>query len=305
MTFEVTVLGSNSALPVHGRHPTSQVINIYDHHFLVDCGEGTQIQFGKYDVKFGKINHIFISHLHGDHYFGLIGLLTSYSLNHRETPMTIFAPPGLKDILQIHFDYTNSSLSFPVNYIEIKPINGQLIFENEFMEVTTVEMIHRLPCCGFVFKEKLRDRNIIADKIEEFNIPYSEIPKIKKGADFVTESGKVIENASLTIAPPKPRIYAFCTDTAYNEEIIPHISGAELLYHEATFSKDQEERAKETYHSTSLQAALIAKKANVKKLIIGHYSARFKNNELHLLKDEALTVFPNADLAIEGTTYIL
>ncbi len=303
MTFSVTILGSNSALPAHGRHPTAQIVNIHEHHFLVDCGEGTQIQFGKYDVKYGKIEQIFISHLHGDHYFGLIGLLTSYALNRRTTPMTIFGPKGLERCLAVHFEETASQLSFPVEFVELEDENGIKIFENNAVEVYTMKMIHRLPCTGFLFVEKTRDRNVIPEKLEEYKIPFTEIPAIKKGGDYTTPMGKLIKNSKLTKNPPKPRSYAYCTDTAYNEKLIPYIKGVDLLYHEATFDAARKERAKETGHSTSIQAAMIAKKATVKKLIMGHFSARFRDHELSILTDEAATIFPNCALALEGETF--
>jgi ribonuclease Z len=294
-------LGSNSALPAQNRYPTSQYLNIRNQHILIDCGEATQIQLNKYKVKSSKIDKIFISHLHGDHFYGLPGLLSSYNLNRRTTPLTIFAPKGLKEILESIFQYSNSSLNFPLEFIEIKPENGTLIYEDDDMEVRTLEMIHRIPCCGFVFKEKREKRKINMEKIGDIEIPLEWFDRLKEGEDFVNKEGEQIANSDLTDQPPLQRSYAFCTDTKYNEEIIPHIKRVDLLYHEATFMKGNEQRAEETFHSTTEQAALIAKKAEVKKMIIGHYSSRYE--DLYPLRNECQKVFKETDLGIEGNSY--
>jgi ribonuclease Z len=301
MNFELTVLGSNSALPAQNRYPTSQYLNIRNQHILIDCGEATQIQLNKYKVKSSKIDKIFISHLHGDHFYGLPGLLSSYNLNRRTAGLTIFAPKGLKEILNSIFEYSNSALNFPLEFVEIEPVNGTLIFENEEIEVRTVEMIHRIPCCGFVFKEKKEKRKINMDKIGDLKIPVEWFDRLKEGEDFITSNGKKIPNKDLTDSPPIQRSYAFCTDTKYNEAIIPYIKGVDLLYHEATFKQENTQRADETYHSTTEQAALIAKKAKVKKMIIGHYSSRYE--DLYPLRNECQKVFKETDLGIEGNSY--
>lgn len=301
MNFELTVLGSNSALPAQNRYPTSQYLNIRNQHILIDCGEAAQIQLNKYKVKFSKIDKIFISHLHGDHFYGLPGLLSSYNLNRRTSPLTIFAPKGLKEILESIFEYSNSNLNFPLNFVEIEPVNGALIYENEEVEVRTLEMIHRIPCCGFVFKEKKEKRKINKEKIGGIDIPLEWFERLKEGEDFVTESGETIANTELTDPPPSQRSYAFCTDTKYNEDIIPFIKGVNLLYHEATFKQESTERAEETFHSTTEQAALIAKKAEVEKLIIGHYSSRYE--DLYPLRNECQRVFKETELGIEGNSY--
>ena len=301
MNFELTVLGSNSALPAQNRYPTSQYLNIRNQHILIDCGEATQIQLNKYKVKSSKIDKIFISHLHGDHFYGLPGLLSSYNLNRRTTSLTIFAPKGLKEILSSIFEYSNSALNFPLEFVEIEPINGALIFENDEIEVRTVEMIHRIPCCGFVFKEKKEKRKINMDKIGDLKIPVEWFERLKEGEDFIAANGEKIDNKSLTDPPPSQRSYAFCTDTKYNEAIIPYIKGVDLLYHEATFKKENTQRADETFHSTTEQAALIAKKAEVKKMIIGHYSSRYE--DLYPLRNECQKVFKETELGIEGNSY--
>lgn len=301
MQFELTVLGSNSALPAQNRYPTSQYLNIRNNHLLIDCGEAAQIQLNKYKVRSSKIDKIFISHLHGDHFYGLPGLLSSFNLNRRTDPLMIFAPPGLKEIIETMFSFTKSALNFSLEFQEIVPENGLLIYEDEEIEVRSLEMIHRIPCCGFVFKEKKEKRKINKDKISGLEMTHEWYLKLKEGSDYIDKDGNRIPNDELTDPPPLQRTYAYCTDTAYNEKIIPYIENVDILYHEATFKKDKLERAQETYHSTTLQAAEIAKKANVKKLLIGHYSSRY--DDLTPLKVECQEIFKNTDLALEGKTY--
>ncbi|MBX7107677.1 MAG: ribonuclease Z [Chitinophagales bacterium] len=299
MTFEVTILGSNSALPAHGRHPTAQVLNHNEKLFLLDCGEGTQIQLSSYHIRRSKINHIFISHLHGDHYYGLIGLLTSYHLLRRTEPLHLFCPKGLSDILQLNFKYSDTRLIYELIVHEIESSVHQLIYENEHITVHTIPMRHRIPCCGFLFREKKRDRRILPEKLEAFGIPVADIHALKEGKDLVID-GKLIPNSALTTDPPAVRSYAFCSDTLYTEELTSQIKGADLLYHEATFMEESSERAALTYHSTTLQAAAIARKAAVKKLMIGHFSAKYE--DLNLVLREAQTVFADTMLAVEGST---
>lgn len=302
MTFEVTILGSNSALPAHGRHPTSQVVNHNDRYFLIDCGEGTQVRLSDLKINRSRIEHIFISHLHGDHFYGLIGLLTSYHLLQRHTPIHLFAPPGLKEIIETNFRYSQTALVYNLIFHEVDCSAAKLIFENEDINVSTIPMNHRIPCCGFLFTEKPHARKIRAEKLEEYQVPVSEIANIKAGGDLLLD-GKRIPNAELTLDPSPPRKYAFCSDTLYKEDIIPIIKGVDLLYHEATFMQESEDRALQTFHSTTLQAATMASKAGVKKLIIGHYSAKY--TDLEAMVREARTIFSNTELAREGVKFAI
>ena len=301
MTFEVTILGSNSAIPANDRHPTSQVLNVNGSLYLIDCGEATQIQLSRYRVKRGRIDNIFISHLHGDHYFGLIGLITSFHLNRRVKPLHIYGPKGLEDIITLQLEYSKTALVYELIFHALEGKAGEEIFEDEHITVTVLEMTHRIPCSGFLFREKQKLPNIIADKIEEYKIPYEKIEDIKQGNDYVTPAGKVISHSELTIPPPPRRSYVFATDTLYNEALLPLIQGVDMLYHEATFSESSLGRAKETFHSTAIQAATIAKKAGAGKLLIGHFSAKYK--DLTPLLEEAKTIFENTHLALEGLTF--
>ncbi|GIV34319.1 MAG: ribonuclease Z [Chitinophagales bacterium] len=301
MFFSITVLGSNSALPAHGRHPTSQLLNIHDHFFLVDCGEGTQMRLEACKIRHGRIEHIFISHLHGDHFFGLIGLITSYHLNHRERPLTIFCPKGLDEIIHLQLKYSDTHLNYPLHFVHFEPRSGNVLFENDFLQVITLKLTHRIPCAGFVFREKpSSEKNIRPEKINEYHLTVPQIQQAKKGQDIRLADGRIIHNQELTIPVPPPRVYAYCTDTLYDSTIIPFIEGADLLYHEATFEHHLQQRAKETFHSTTIQAAEIALQACVKKLMIGHFSARYRH--LDNLLSEARSVFPNTILAEEGKT---
>lgn len=300
MTFEVTILGSNSALPAHGRHPTAQVVNHHERFFLVDCGEGTQMRLSQLKIKRSKIDHIFISHLHGDHYYGLLGLITSYHLLQRAQPLHLYAPSGLKEIIETHFRYSKTNLLFDLQIHEVNGETAAAIFENDDLIVSTIPMNHRIPCCGYLFREKKHARKILPEKLAEYRIPPSEIAAIKRGNDFIAD-GTVIPNAHLTSDPDPSLTYAFCSDTLYHEAIIEQIRGADLLYHEATFMNEAAERAAQTFHSTTLQAATMAKKSNARRLIIGHFSAKYA--ELEKMLEEARSVFPSTELAVEGEKY--
>ena len=301
MIFEVSILGSSSATPIYQRHPTAQVLNIHERLFLVDCGEGTLIQLNRYKIKFHRINHIFISHLHGDHYLGVLGLLSTMHLQGRTIPINLFCPPQLKEIIEIQLKYSETILRFPINYYLIDSKNREVLFSDDDIEVSTIILNHRIPCTGFLFKEKPRFRKLIKDQLQKHSIPVTAYQDLKNGLDYVDQNGRVIANSIVTSDPRKPRSYAFCSDTCYDENILPIINKVDLLYHEATFLSDKEERAKETYHSTAAQAATIAKKANVSRLIIGHFSARYKN--LYPLLDEAKEVFAETTLAMEGDVF--
>ncbi len=300
MQMEVIVLGSSSATPAHGRHPSSQVFHLNNDYYLIDCGEGTQMQMQAYEIKRNRINHIFISHLHGDHFFGLIGLLTSYNLMKRQADLTIYAPADLREMILVQLKLTDCELSYALNF---KPIQMEhaIIFENQELTVETIPLNHRIACVGFVFREKPGERKIIKSQIDKYQIPISELPGIKKGNSFVTDRGIEISNELLTTAPKPCRSYAYISDTSYLPEIAPLLNGVDLLYHEATFGNANLQRAIETYHSTATQAALIAQAANVNELMIGHFSAKYKNEDLPELLEEAKAIFPNTKLAIEGT----
>jgi len=302
-TFKLLVLGSNAALPAYGRHPTAQVLNVNDKLYLIDCGECAQIRMSNFNVKRSKINQIFISHLHGDHYFGLVGVLTSYSLMGRQTPLHIYGPEGLQAIVDIQTNASKGYLGYDVFFHSINTNEHNLIFENEDLFVYSVPMDHGIACCGFCFVEKQLPNNILKEKIIEYNIPIKKIPGIKLGDDLELDDGTIIPNNELTKPAPQPRSYMFCSDTAYNPKACEYFEGVDLLYHETTFTAEDAELAKEKKHSTTHQAAKIAKKADVGRLLIGHFSARYK--ELDPLKDEARQIFPNTDLAMEGIWFEL
>jgi ribonuclease Z len=268
---------------------------------MIDCGEGTQFRLIENHLSYQKIEAIFISHLHGDHYLGLIGLLTTMSMNNREKKLDIIAPKGLKEIIDVQCLYSKTILRFPIEFHVIDTLSNQKIWENELMEVFSIPLIHKIETSGFLFKEKPKKRNIIKEKITLLDISVEDIIAIKNGSDFTDKNGEIHSNESLTYQPHIPKTYAYCSDTEYSEAIIPIVSEIDLLYHEATFMDIHTARAAETKHSTSVQAATIAQKSNVKNLLIGHYSSRYEN--LDGLLDEATRVFSNTQLAIEGNWY--
>ncbi|WP_372640711.1 ribonuclease Z [Ancylomarina sp.] len=302
MKFELTILGSNSALPTSKRFPTAQVLNVLERFFLIDCGEGTQIQLKKFRVPMSRINHIFISHLHGDHFFGLIGLISTFSLQGRMSDLHIYAHSKLEKIIRFQLEILESRLSYELVFHNIFGKEVQNLFDDETLTVQSFPLKHGvMPCAGFLFKEKERPRHLKKDMLDFYRIPIRARHGIKLGDDYLTEEGELIPNAKLTLAASPPRSYAFCTDTAYFPRIVPLIEKVDLLYHEATFLKDDEKRAKSTYHSTAEQAANIAQEAGVGKLIIGHFSARFHDLSAHLY--EAEQVFSNTALAEDGCVF--
>ena len=301
LPFELTILGVNAATPAFGRHPSAQILQVQEKYYLVDCGEGTQMQMLNFGVKRSKINQIFISHLHGDHVYGLIGLLTSLGLNGRTAALEIFSPGGLKEMIDIQISYSGGGLPYPIQFHEVDTTQNTIIFEDQLVRVYSIPLQHRVPTNGFLFTEKERPRNIIGDKIKEYKIPYQVIPSIKSGADFTLPDGRVVPNEELTIAPPIPRSYAYCSDTRFTESIIPLIKGVDLLYHEATFCSDAKEQAEVSMHSTAQEAATIALKAGVGKLILGHFSSRYR--DLSLFKEEAIKIFPESIIGEEGGSY--
>lgn len=296
--FEINILGCGSATPTLQHLPSSQVINIREKLFMIDCGEGTQLQFRKMRLKFSRLNRIFISHLHGDHCFGLIGLISTLALLGRTGDLVIHSPEGLEDILQPQLDFFCNDNPFKIIFKTFDPTKHELIYDDRSVTVHTIPMKHRIPCAGFLFREKQKEANIIPDKIKFYNIPIKEIPKIKQGAYYTTPDGKIIPHSLLTKPAPTPRSYAYCSDTAYSERIIPIIDSVDLLYHEATFGEDQSSRTKLTGHSTASEAAKIAQAAKVKQLMIGHFSSRYSDNKI--LLEEATKIFSNTMLANEG-----
>lgn len=298
--FAVTILGSNSALPAFNRHPTSQIVNVNDNLFLVDCGEGTQIQMNLYKIRRGKINHIFISHLHGDHYFGLPGLITSYGLLGRQTDLHLYAPAVLENILNLQLSVSDTRLPYTLHFHALKD-EGVLV-EDDHVSVECFKVFHRIECWGFIFKEKRKPRKINPEAVEKYNVPISFYSQLKEGKDYVYD-GKIIPNTELTIANKPVRSYAFCTDTLYNETLIEKFKDVNILYHETTYLKDKEEKALSRYHSTTMQAAQIATLAHVKRLLIGHFSSTYEKLEDFLI--EAQQYFPNVELALEGQTYLV
>lgn len=303
MKFEVTILGSSSATPIFNRNPTAQVLNINDRLYLIDCGEGTQQQMLRFDVKASRIDHIFISHIHGDHYLGLVGLLSSLHLNGRKKALKIYGPPRLKEIIDLQLSYSETTLQYPVEFNFTNPERAEVILDNPDVTVETIPLDHRIACTGFLFREKKRQRKLIKDKLDKANIPVEYYTALKKGADYVAPDGQLIKNDTVTIDSDEPKTYSYCSDTLYNEMYFKQIGNSTMLYHEATFLNNMLERAGETHHTTALQAGQIALKTNTKKLLIGHFSARYKT--LSELLDEARSVFPQTELAIEGKTFAI
>lgn len=296
--FEVNILGCGSALPTTRHFSSSQVVNIREKLFMIDCGEGAQLQLRRSKLKFTRLNHIFISHLHGDHCFGLMGLISTFGLLGRTAQLHIYAHADLEKLLQPQLDFFCKGMTYEVVFHNIDPTQAAVIYEDRSVIVTTIPLRHRIPSCGFLFQEKKTPNHIIRDMIDFYRIPVSQLNKIKNGEDYITEEGVVVPNNRLTTPSAAPRSYAYCSDTLYLKSIIPQIKGADLLFHEATFMSSDDARAKETFHSTALQAAQIAKEAEVKQLVIGHFSARYEDENLLLKESQA--VFPQTILAKEN-----
>ncbi len=301
MVFKVTILGSNSAIPTLKRNPTAQVINHNERLFMIDCAEGTQLQLRKYKIRMQRINHIMISHLHGDHFFGLIGLISSMHLLGRQKELHIYGPLELEEVLNLQLKVSETDLIYPLIFHQLDPSISEEIYEDEKLIIKTIPLNHRIPTCGFLFQEKLGKRRINKQVVKNLDIPKDEFIKIKEGADFIDNNGKVYKNSEISSDPYKTRSYAYCSDTSYYEPIIPMVKNVDLLYHEATFMHDKAEIAAEKFHSTTVEAATIAKKAKVKKLILGHYSTRYDN--IDELIQESIEVFKNSEAALEGTTF--
>jgi ribonuclease Z len=301
--FDVTILGCSSATPAFGRYPTSQYVNIAGRSFLVDCGEAAQMQLRRFSIKFQRINHIFISHLHGDHFLGLSGFLASLHLLGRTEPLHLYAEKCLEEILNVTNKHSRTVLQYPIVFHPLDFSESKILYEDEKLTISTIIVKHSIPCCGFLFQEKPRLRKLIKEALAEYRVPVDQMEKLKHGEDFTTQNNERIENSLLTLSPLPPRKYAYCADTIYTEDILPFINQVDLLYHESTFMEDMRERAKQTMHSTAKDAANIALKANVKKLIIGHFSARYK--DLQPLLAEAKEIFPETYLAEEGKKVIV
>ncbi|MDP4226214.1 MAG: ribonuclease Z [Bacteroidota bacterium] len=301
MSFSVTILGSSSALPTSRRFTSAHLLNADEHFFLIDCGEGTQMQLRRYNVPFLKINHIFISHLHGDHTFGLIGLLSSYILLERKNDLHIYAYSELKKLLNPYIRFYLNDITFKIIFHDLDVRKNSVIYEDKILTVETIPLKHRIETCGFLFREKQKDLNIRKEYVQEYGLSIKDIQNIKKGGDFQSDGGEVIPNKILTFPPFHPRSYAYCSDTVFDESVIPLVSQVDLLYHEATYCNKDLARARKNYHSTSSQAATIASKAGVKKLILGHFSARYKDI-LPLLK-EAQAIFPNTSVVNDGDCF--
>jgi ribonuclease Z len=303
MNFQVTILGSNSAKPAHGRFMSSQLVNFNEKLFLIDCAEGTQFRFQDFKIKFLKISHVLISHLHGDHIFGLPGVLLTMSLNNRSEDLHICGPFGIQDFIETVLRLSQSHLSFNIIYKETNPSIVNNIYVDNNFTIISFPLKHRIPTQGYFFREKYSEKKLNKIKIDQYEIPYQFFDRIKKGEDWTNSQGEKISNAELTFENPNPRSYAYCSDTEYDEGILNYIQGVDLLYHEATFMHELSNQALKTGHSTAIQAANIAKLAKVKKLLIGHFSSRYSN--LKPLLEEAKSVFINTELAVDGCTHIV
>jgi ribonuclease Z len=297
--FGVTILGNNSALPAYDRHPTAQAVTLHDQVFLIDCGEGTQMQITKYKVRRSKINHIFISHLHGDHYFGLPGLITSMSLLGREQDLHVYAPPELEAIIKLILKVSGTEFPFSLHFHLLEK-EGMLVNTDKF-SVECFEVLHRIQCWGFLIREKRKPRKINKDVIGAYNIPATFYERLKDGEDYMSNNGVTIKNDSVTIPNAPAKSYAFCADTLYTEAIAEKVKDVTMLYHETTYLKDLEERAASRFHSTTVQAAKIAELANAERLLIGHFSSKYETLDVFL--EEAKEVFPHVELGLEGVTY--
>ncbi|MBP6313279.1 MAG: ribonuclease Z [Flavobacteriales bacterium] len=297
--FDVTTLGTGAALPARGRFPTAQLLNIHESLYLVDCGEGTQERLRSAGINLQRIGHIFISHLHGDHYLGLMGLISSMHLMGRQAELHVHAAKELNEILDLQMRVSGTYLRFSLNFHPIEPENGTVILKNANVSVSTLALKHRIPCVGFVFRETNQPRHLLKERVDE--IPHYKRAGVKHGEDLELQDGSIVPNEELTEAPAPPRSYAYCSDTAYEPALIPLLKGVDLLYHEATFTTSLAARAKETMHSTAAQAAQVAKEAGVGQLLLGHFSSRYKS--AGPLLQEAIQIFPNTLLSYEGGTF--
>ena len=299
--MKLTILGCYAATPRTITNPTSQVLEIRNRMFLIDCGEGTQVQLRKNKLKFSKINHIFISHLHGDHFYGLVGLISTFMLLNRQTDLHVYGPKGIKEIILLQLRFSNSFTGYNLYFHELTYKESEIVYEDEKVVVKTIPLKHRIYTNGFLFQEKIGDRKLNIDIINEYKIDTCYFQKIKNGSDITLDDGTIIPNEEITFDPIQPKSYAFCSDTMYDESIIPIIQNCDVLYHETTFLESEADKAEKTMHSTAIQAATIAAKANVKQLILGHYSTRYAS--IDLFKQEAETIYSDVLLADDGKTF--
>jgi len=299
--FAVTILGNNSAVPAFDRHPTSQVVTLDGNNYLVDCGEGTQIQMINFKIRRSKISHIFISHLHGDHYFGLIGLITSFSLLGHQQELHVFGPSPLKEILELQLKVADTQLCYDLYVHTIT--EAATLLDTDKLTVKCFRTNHRIECYGFSFAQKRQLRKLDPEKAKKYEIPLSFYERLKNGEDYTQKDGSVVKNDWVTQPGEAGKTYAYCADTKYDESLIEHIRGADMLYHETTYLDNLRERAESRFHSTSKQAAAMAKKAGAKKLLIGHFSSKY--DTLEEFESEAREIFPNTELALEGTAYTI
>jgi ribonuclease Z len=300
--FQLTILGSSGAIPAYGRFPSSQYLMIQNRHFLIDCGEGTQMQLSNLNISHHRIEHIFISHLHGDHYLGLMGLLFTMHLNGRINPLHLYGFPGLADIITTHLRYSASALNYRLHF---HPLSAEaiVIFEDDALTVETIPLRHRINCCGFLFREKLKSRRIDKARLIK-GMMLQHIATLKRGTDVMDETGNLLYRSDdFTMAPRKSLSYAYCSDTAFQPAMVEQLNRVDMIYHEATFMESEKSKALDTYHSTAAQAATIAKLSSAGKLLIGHFSARYR--ELDALLAEARAIFPDTELAVESSTFEL
>ena len=299
--MNLTILGCYAATPRTFTNPTAQILEIKNRLFLIDCGEGTQVQLRKNKIRFSKINHIFISHLHGDHFFGLIGLISTFTLLNRTNDLYIYGPKGIKEIIKLQLRLANSWTNYGLHFHELESTESTLIYEDDKVTVKTLPLKHRIYTNGFLFEEKIEKRKLNIAAVQNFEIDKCYYQNIKNGKDITLDDGRIIKNSQLTFDPAATKSYAFCSDTVYNEAIIPLIKDVDVLYHESTFLDSEESLAAKTMHSTAKEAARIALLANVKQLILGHYSTRYEN--IALFKEEAQTIFPSILLADDGKNF--
>lgn len=303
-SFRFTVLGSNSALPSSRRHPSSHLLTVHERHYLIDAGEGVQTQLKRTGYNIHKINHIFISHLHGDHFYGIYGLISTMGLLGREKELYIYAPAPIEEIIAFHLKYFENYLPYKIIVTTVDHKAEQVIYENKVMEVSTIPLKHRVPTVGYLFREKTPPRNVHKELIAQYGLGIAQIAALKRGEDITLANGEVIANGELTYLPYKARTFAYCSDTAYSERVISAVKCADLIYHEATFLEKDKALAKKTFHSTARGAAEVALKSGVKRLLIGHFSHRYSSNDA-LFLNEAKEVFDSCEVAEELKTFII
>ncbi|HCX24085.1 MAG TPA: ribonuclease Z [Cytophagales bacterium] len=303
MAIELQILGSNSAAFAHNRHHTSQLLRVQDKYFLIDCGEGTQLLIKKYKIKLSRINEILISHLHGDHYYGLMGLISTLHLYGRQADLHIYGPPGLSEIITLQLKYSQTRLSYDIKFHEWTPEKSEKIYDDSKLTITTIPLNHRIPCSGYFFKEKTKKRGINKSKIAEKLTPLQAI-QLRNGEDLFNEAGELLyKNSEVTFPPKVPYSYAYCSDTKLIPELVETLQDVDMVYHESTFMDDMQDRAESTYHTTAKQAAQLAKDSNAKCLLLGHFSTRYK--DLNPLLSEARSIFRESYLAEEGKKFVI